>query len=189
MARETPEQFTDRLLRRLSRTAFSHARPLVTEASGELGRYLSIKKGEDRQSIALHIPHFWAVYVDQGTRRAIRPIPPKRWLVWFPNPEDDPRLDPYPIRREDVKSLLDVWTDEEWTAAKRVNRERARAGLLPIFYFSKFEPARRGKHFFGRGMKPWEDRVDRLVVVELEKFVSSNAISEKITAEFRLGRA
>lgn len=49
-------------------------------------------------------PHYWAVYYHDG-RGPLRPKNGK-YLVWFMDPEDDPRFDAgYPVRREDIRKL------------------------------------------------------------------------------------
>jgi hypothetical protein len=68
----------------------------------------------------LRSPQYWAVYYQMG-RRAMGIIRHKaaEYLVWFPNPKDDPRLvnGESPMHRSEVKSLRDVWgTGPEFNA-------------------------------------------------------------------------
>jgi hypothetical protein len=59
----------------------------------------------DGRSWWLGVPHYWAAYYHDGRDRA-RPHPPTRYLVWYPNPADDPRHGGvYPERVRDIQKL------------------------------------------------------------------------------------
>ena len=61
-------------------------------------------------------PHYWAVYYHDG-RGPLRPVNGK-YLVYFLDPEDDPRFqNGYPVRASDVKRL--ELSPEEFKAAIR----------------------------------------------------------------------
>lgn len=65
-------------------------------------------------SAALVWPHYWAVYYHDG-RGPLRPVN-GRFLVYFLDPEDDPRFqNGYPVRESDVKRL--ELSPEEFKAA------------------------------------------------------------------------
>lgn len=70
--------------------------------SKTLRRAMAIDESQiGRGIIKVYVPHYWARFVHDGTRR-VRGVS----MVWFPNPADDPRLKPHrPVKRSDVKRL------------------------------------------------------------------------------------
>lgn len=67
----------------------------------------------------INVPHYWAVILHDG--RGPSPRDGEGLLIWFPNPNNDPRLrgGRYPVRRSDVRHL----TKSEFQAAQRVNQQ------------------------------------------------------------------
>lgn len=92
----------------------------------------------------LGVPHYWAVYYHDGRMRAT----PRRakWLVWYPNPHDDPRhYGNYPVRSRDIQRL-DIPPEQLY--------DDIQSGRAVI---AKMSPRSggvvRGKRFFERGLR------------------------------------
>ena len=118
----------------------------------------------------IYIPHFWALYVHDGRQRPIYPIN-GRFLVWFKNHRDDPRLPggEYPIRANDVRSL----TKEEFKEAKSKNEiivaKSVKKTVAPSYFFLN-----------SVGMKGFEERVNNKVKIEMDKYVEQTLREAKI---------
>lgn len=70
----------------------------------------------------LYIPHYWAIYQHDGRGR-VSPVT-KRWLVYYRDPADDPRLrGGYPVDLRDVRRL----TAEQFKAGLAENQQRFKA--------------------------------------------------------------
>jgi hypothetical protein len=71
----------------------------------------------------LNVPHYWAIYYHEG-RQVIRPVSASM-LVWFRNPNNDPRLKGglSPVYRSDIRKLtkaeFQFWSEENRRARKR----------------------------------------------------------------------
>lgn len=140
----------DSATRRILESALRHAKPIVTKASEQLGDELEhevIAPGRAR----LHLPHFWALYLHDGTKRK-RVRQRGDLFVWFRNPADDPRLvqgGKHPVRLSDVKTL----TRAQFLDGLRRNAERAARGQPPFMIVTEFKAPRRGFFFFSKGMR------------------------------------
>lgn len=81
---------------------------------------------------SLEWPHYWAVYYHDG-RGPLRPVNGK-YLVYFLDPEDDPRFDQgYPVRASEIKRLeltpeefKDAIASGKMIVTNHVKRGRAR---------------------------------------------------------------
>lgn len=101
----------------------------------------------------LGVPHYWAIYYHDG-RGPAYPRKRTRWLVWYPNPKNDPRhRGIYPVRRKEIRSLRDVgysWDD--------IMRD-VRAGIAVIAKVSPRNEGRVAGHpFFKRGLTGFFNR-------------------------------
>lgn len=72
---------------------------------------------------ALHIPHFWAVYLNDG-RKAVSPKT-ATYLVWFRDPKQDPRLNNgrTPERASQIRRL----TQAQFKKFAAINRKKIKA--------------------------------------------------------------
>ena len=109
--------------------------------------YRKIPRGHQ---IIVHIPHYWAEYYHDGSGPVS--MPKGRYMVWFRNPKDDPRLKGgYPIKRSDKRSLKDLISNEEF-------KELIKSGKLVV----RQHVGRRRGTFFTRGAyKLWGPWVRR----------------------------
>ena len=93
----------------------------------------------------LNVPHYWAVYYHEG-RRVIRPVSASV-LVWFRNPNNDPRLKggKSPVYKSDVRRLtkaqFQFWSNE--------NRKARRRGAPVPMVVSKRSPIAGRPSFLG----------------------------------------
>lgn len=111
---ETSPVFT-MVLDELLRLGFQVVFPKIP--SNQLKSMLQIKY-INQTSGFLWVPHYWAIYVHSG-RKQVSPVV-STYLVWFRNPQDDPRYPGgrYPVRREEVRRLT-AEQFKEWAAKNR----------------------------------------------------------------------
>jgi len=147
-----------RLTQRLGEMAQAYALPKVMAASSQLGRALSLVR-ESNAVIKLFIPHYWAIYVHDGRGSYGPGSPatrgkPARFLVWFRNPNNDPRLRAglQAIRRNQVRRL----TKEQFKFWLDQNKLARRLGLpAPMVVYGwpnqpgKKAPPDPGRFYFG----------------------------------------
>lgn len=121
--------------------AYRRALPNVRDASNTLANALSIVVDSSTQG-HLYIPHYWAIYVNDG-RGPVAPVVAK-FLVWFRNPLDDPRIkDGYPERASDIRRL----TREEFRYWAAKNAE-AGFGHEPMIVARSVKTPVAARHFF-----------------------------------------
>lgn len=125
MAR-TPEQLIQDLRDRLLEAAAKIAEPKVARWSKHLARAMKIVASEPQAGF-LYIPHYWAVYVNDG-RRASTPTR-TTYFVWFRDPAKDPRFtgSHTPERANQVRRL----TQREWRYYLAIRRAQLLAGKEP----------------------------------------------------------
>lgn len=114
----------------------------------------------------IFIPHYWAVYYHDG--RDGFSADSGRFLVFFANPDDDPRLaDGYPERAADIRRL----TRDEFYAGLAENERRAESGGTPfMFVVRSVGPA--GAHpFFDRLAEGAAERFDQIAFASLDAHV------------------
>jgi len=93
------------------------------------------------------VPHYWAVYYHDG-RAAARSVREGGWLVWYKNPNDDPRHNGnYPVRASQLRSLRQAGISME---RLRADIESGRAVIARSSPRSGRSVA--GKPFFVRGL-------------------------------------
>ena len=128
MPRQTKYRLLPRLARKLAYQGQQKASPQIR--SNQLRRGLYVREDpENDQKYALVVPHFWAAYIHDG-RGPVRPDTAKV-LVWFRNPNDDPRLKAglSPVRASGVRKLTKAQF-QEWSAVNRgiIQRYKKRTG-------------------------------------------------------------
>lgn len=157
----TEQTMLRKIVSRLGGLALSHALPDVQRASRQLARAMRFVVLTDSKG-ALFIPHYWAIYVHDG-RGSFGPgskaTPGKkaRFLVWFRDPHDDPRLQHamQVQRRVNVRRLtkdqFKFWLKQNKFARDRglpepmvvhgwPNRPGAKVGPTPGKFFFGNEP-------------------------------------------------
>lgn len=120
--------------------------------SQTLQRSMHVELTENEGHAIITVPQYWAVYYHDG-RGPVRPINGK-FLVWFQNIEDDPRVATgYPTRASEIRPL--ALSPEEF-------RELAESGKMIV---RRSAGPAAGKPFFTR----LEGRAQALVTAELKR--------------------
>jgi hypothetical protein len=90
------------------------------------------------------VPHYWAEAVHEG-RKGFGKKEGGRFLVFFPNPQDDPRNDPaYPVKLGNRRTL----SEADYKSFKLENARRRKRGENPIMIIIPF-PWKTGKETVG----------------------------------------
>lgn len=147
------------LTRRLLTRARTAVRPLIP--SETLREALEVHLDPFEPQGYLEIPHYWAIYVHDGRG----PFGPRRAkvLVWFTNPEDDPRLRPPPVRYAQWRPL----TKAEFQHGLQRNAEHRLLGLPPYMIVRRYQPRPQPPtYFFSLGLKPFEQQIVPPIVLE-----------------------
>lgn len=154
MAQNT-QQFLIALTDSLARAGVAVARPVVREHSKTLARALTTVR-KNSQLVALHIPHYWAVYVHDGRRAPVRARNGGVYLVWFRDRDADPRG----IKQERYSEWRHL-TSEEFQRGLLLNKAARKLGLDPpmIVVRQVTKPTPPTRFFMNtHGMKPFRNR-------------------------------
>jgi hypothetical protein len=143
---------TDAILR----AGVVRARFAVEPFSGTLSRAVTSYRDSDTHG-AVHIPHYWAVFVNDGRRPFS--MPGNRVMCWFRNPLNDPRLKGgnYPVNRADVRHMTRV-DFEFWLEENR--KARVRGVPVPMIVTRRITKPTQAKRFFsnnGGMFQFWQD--------------------------------
>lgn len=185
MAATTEDRRFFRLLtERLGKLGIAKARPRIP--SRTLRRALISIRITDQQ-IKMHITHYWAHWVHEG-RGPIRPGT-GRFLAWYRNPRDDPRLSAFGGQTPPRASQL-VGLKQAINAAQF--RRDADAGKI---VFVERADKVTGVPFFsndaGGGMRGFVDQAntfaDPLVRAHILKRIGKENLKDKQIAELTLG--
>lgn len=134
----------NRIERKAAPLLIAEVRPKIP--SKTLRKAIRYEKGT--RGYRLTIPYYWARYVHDG-RGPIR-MPPGRYLVYFRNPSDDPRLrGGRPKTEQDVDHL----TRAEFLVLLGENDRRRRAGQPPLMIVKRTVGPMRATPFFKTGLK------------------------------------
>lgn len=171
------------LLHELLREAQVVIRPQIP--STRLREALSIQLDQAQRGFgALFIPHFFALFVHDG-RASVGPKT-ARFLVYFRNPDDDPR-GPTPQRASQQKKL----TKDQFQRGLERNRvlEKLNPSGGPFQHMivvktpdglpGRVGPAA-GSFFFTRGARAFEEKVPQIVHRKLEEFILRHLPRETI---------
>jgi len=179
------EQLYQDILDRIGQEEISRVESLIGSKTlrDALELLVDAQAGEAR----LFIPHYWAEFYHDG-RGSVSPVD-ARWIVFFTNPADDPRLaGGYPVRTTDIVRL----TKAQWDEGLAINAERRATGGPPyMIVVPRVGPA--GAHpFFEELSSGAADRAGPLVIEVLDVFLQDlidtdpNLQPETKTAEFVL---
>lgn len=123
------DAFLDRFLAAVADSAKVEALPRIRSRTLAQAMQVTVERPTGQMRIRLRLPFYWAVYDHEG-RDAIR-FPPGRYMVFFPDIKDDPRVDggaDYPATRADRRHL----SREQFRRFSQINRARAKLGQEPI---------------------------------------------------------
>lgn len=165
---ESKETFQHRLLGLLADEAIRWVRPYLSTKSKTLAESLTKRfdlSGPSR--VDVYLPHYWAVYVHDGRK----PFSKQKFMLWFRDPKDDPRLrGGYPVRRSGVRRL----SRRQFYYWLQKNKEALAAGEPPPMIVTKvIRKATPPTRFFENdgGMKGFPDRAGEIVKREFSQHV------------------
>lgn len=173
----TPEQFLERLALALGAEARETARPSIPSRTLADSMQLILREG----GIDVYIPYYWALYVHDG-RGSFR-MPPGKFMVWFRDPKQDPRLSGgYPMRVSERQHLsAEEFHDllEQNRAAELATYGRPRrAGepqVGPVIITNLIRNKTPGKPFFanegGGGMAGFDEKASQIGEAQMRSFV------------------
>ncbi len=184
MANSEDDAFFIRLTDRLSRLGINKARPRIP--SRTLRRALVSIRVTNKE-VKMHITHYWARYVHEGHG----PITPGagKFLAWYRNPRDDPRLTAFggqtPPRASQLVGLRQAIDAAQFRAdadaGKIIFAQRvAESGGTPFFS----NEAGGGMHGF---VKQANDVATPLTRLHILKRIGKENLKERDVAEFVLG--
>ncbi len=137
MANAQDRRFLRRLTDIFGSAGAAKARPSIP--SRTLRRALVTIRVSDTQ-VKIHITHYWAVFVHQGRRAKV--LAGNRFMAWYKNPAQDPRLRPFggqtPPRVSQLLGLRQVISNAQFKADKAAGK----------IVFSQEVSATRGTPFF-----------------------------------------
>jgi len=143
----------------LLEAAAAIASPAVAKWSKTLAEAIQIQATEPHAG-RLYIPHYWAVYVNDGRGASI----PSRttYFVWWRDPAKDPRFSgsTTPERASSVRRL----TAQEWRYYSTIRRNQIRAGEEPDMIIARSVKGTPPRKFFDNdgGMASFLDEANRI---------------------------
>jgi len=173
-------------LRELALAARERSRPRVP--SRTLQRAMRVEV-EERSSF-VRIPHYWAIYLHDGTKNLLR-APTQRGksvYVFFRRRRDDPRIKGgYAVRARDQRSL----TASEYQKGLLENAKRRKRKQPPYMYVFKVVRAGHPKPGAGwfdnrRGMQGFATEGARMLTKRFDNLVRSLLIRDRQTATLKL---
>ena len=170
---ENPIQFSARLRQQLALAARDAARKAAK--SKTIANSLEVVRLPSGEFV-VESPFYWAVYYHDG-RGPIHARPGHK-LVYFRNPDDDPRIGGasrnYPKKRSDIKRLTKA---QFYRFLRDPNSGMVvRDSVGP----SKGDP------FFTRGLRTFPARAGRRIAVEVSTFVRQNLGDEILRAQVKV---
>lgn len=150
------ELFKLRVLELIAQTAVRRARTRIKSQTLKEALAFEIQSSE---RAVVFVPHYWAIYHHDGRgvvpRRA---LPPGRYLVWYKDPSQDPRIaGGHPERASDIRRLSRAEFQRDLLAGKLVVTKRS-------------GPAA-GNPFFSEGLAGLDELVARRVTNEVRNEV------------------
>jgi hypothetical protein len=177
-----PEDAVEELLRLYGEEELALVRPLIGSTTLRAAARLIVDAQAGVASI--FIPHYWAVYYHDG--RAGFSAAGGRVLVFFADPDDDPRLEGgYPERATEIRRL----TRDEFYDGLAENERRKADGEGPFMFVVPSVGPAPAHPFFDQLQVGAVERMDQLAFFALDSFVQENLDEEgpqKATARVRL---
>jgi len=148
-----PKRLTRKVLEEIGERELRLVRKSIGSKTLRAAIRLIINESEQRAD--LFIPHYWAVWYHDG-RGSVSPVNARK-LVFFDDPNDDPRLrNGRPVKETDVRRL----TEEQYREGLRRNRERAGRGGRAFMYVVDAVGPSRPRPFFDRLAQGASQRAD-----------------------------
>lgn len=182
------ERFRRRFLTKVGQAVRRRARKFLRRHGGSRTIDQSLQVVVDRNRLGfVQTPYYWGVFVHDG--RGPISLPAGRFLIWFADQRDDPRLAPtgrnYPKQPHRARHL----TSEQFFHYLEQNRIAKREGRGPVMIFRPSVGPVRPIPFFDndRAMKDLDTEVDKIAERELLRFLQKALPrDESSTAKARL---
>lgn len=184
MATVEDRRFFARLTNILGSAGATRARPQIP--SRTLRRALVTIRVSDTQ-VKMHVTHYWAVFVHQGRRAKV--LAGNRFMAWYKNPRQDPRLRVFggqtPPRASQLIGLRQVISNAQFKADKAAGK----------IVFSQEVRATTGTPFFsneaGGGMHGFVTQANQIATPLTRKHILARIgkenLKEKDVAVVNLG--
>lgn len=177
-----PEDAIEELLHTYGQSELELVRTFIGSQTLRAAATLIVDAQQGRADI--FIPHYWAVYYHDG--REGFEAPGGRFLVYFSDPSDDPRIEGgYPERVSEVRHL----TREEFREGLRQNDLAFDRGDVPFMFVVRAVGPAAGHPFFDILAQGAAVRMDQFAFFALDAYVQENLDAEgpeKKTANVRL---
>ncbi len=184
---KTPTEAIREEVKNLAREAIRHIQPHVPSTTIRDTLKFRIEKTTSGIRLIIFSPYYWAGIIHQGYGTVHADF--DRWLVYFRNPSDDPRLQPwktYPKTLADVKHL----TKEQFYEGMAINRELAKngGGKFQYMVVTKSVPGREGVPFMLLGVLDFVPEMHRRFSRKIFENIVETLKNEtgRITAQVRL---
>jgi len=166
-----PEDAVEELLRLYGEDELALVRPLI--GSSTLRAAVRLIVDAQAGSAVLFIPHYWAVYYHDG--RDGFGASNASVLVFFADPDDDPRLEGgYLVRESEIRRL----SREEFYAGLAENELRAAEGEPPFMFVVPSVGPAAGHPFFDQLAVGAAARMDQFASFAIDSFVQENVDEE-----------
>jgi hypothetical protein len=176
------EDAVDEFLRLYGAEELERCRALI--GSSTLRAALTLVVEPQLGQASLFLPHYWAEFYHDG--REGFSAPGGRFLVYFADPEDDPRIEGgYPVRAAEIRRL----TRDEFYAGLAENEVRALDGAEPFMFVLRSVGPAPAHPFFDELAAGAAERADFLAELAIDQFVQDNIDEEgpeRRTATVRL---
>lgn len=168
---QSEKSFLNGLLKQLALKAYAYAAPHIS--SKTLRRAMRIVRLSDTAT-SLYIPHYWALYVHDG--RGPFSASAGRYLVWFRDPGEDPRLAGSGGQTPERASQLRHLGPDEfrfWLDQNRIAREEGQQP--PMIVVRAVRKGTRGDFFFDNtvGMLGFVDKASSEVAPIVQAWLTS----------------
>lgn len=134
-----------------ARRALAYSKPKIP--SSTLQQAARVRKKPAGGGYQLYIPHYWAIYIHNG--RGPSQPKSKTFLVWFRNPQDDPRI----RRGYGVKRPPRRLSKREWDYWLKQNRKASKLGIpAPMIVTQYAGPSSKYKAGGPHPSKFWDNK-------------------------------
>jgi len=170
-----PDQVVEDLLQRYGQEELERVRGMIGSVTLREAARLIVDAFAGHAEI--FIPHYWAEFYHDG-HGSFGPTD-ARVLVFFADPDDDPRIDSgYPVRASELRRL----TRDEYLEGLDRNLENKEAGLEPFMFVLPSVGPSAGEPFFDDLSRGAAQRLDPIALGELDAYVQE-VIDEEGTEE------
>lgn len=172
-------------LQALGKKLLEKVKPFVPSETIADSLQSRVTKQPDGHTILLFSPYYWAGILHEGRGPII--AQPGRYLVYFREPSDDPRLQPwktYPKKKTDIRRL----TTEEFYYGLSINKEMYRAnkngGPMQFMVVTPDVGPAIGVPFFFLGLKDLQEDLREVFQKTLTRDFEANIKKGNLNLKF-----